>query len=88
MSSVDIEQFDKQDKLEKTLEWTQTIMGVSAALIIASNLGSSFILLAMFLFMIKDTIMIIWSKMKSYKGLFVNSIAFLGIDFYGIYNWW
>ena len=78
-------QFHKMDKL---LEWSQSIMGLAAAILVASNLGSSYVFFAMCLFALKDTVMLYWSHKKSLYGLFTNSVGFMCINIYGLYNWW
>ena len=84
MTAIDMnftnENAKKSISFEKIMEWAQTFTGVIAALLIASNLGSTYVLIAMCLFMVKDIIMIAWSKVTGFKGLFVNSICFFLID--------
>ena len=78
----------KFNKIDKPLEWLQTIMGLLAAILVASNLGSQFVFFAMCLFTIKDCIMLYWTHKKGLYGLFTNSVGYMFINVYGLYNWW
>ena len=76
------------ERFDRPLEWAQTVMGVSAAILVASNLGAEYIFFAMLLFTFKDTLMLYWTKKKQLYGLWANSICFMCINIYGLYNWW
>ena len=76
------------ERFDRPLEWAQTVMGVSAAILVASNLGAEYIFFAMLLFTFKDTLMLYWTQKKQLYGLLVNSIGFMCVNIYGLYNWW
>lgn len=75
-------------KHSKRLEWAQTILGLTAAFILASNPDQYWGFIAMCLFLIKDTAMIVFCRLHNFHGLMVSALGYLIIDTWGVYRWW
>lgn len=72
----------------KILEWAQMITGCTAALIVALNLGSTWIFWAMVLFLIKDFILGVFAYLNNFPGIVTSSVLYIIIDMIGVYRWW
>lgn len=75
-------------KHSRILEWIQTILGLSAAGIIALNLGNEWVFWAMVIFILKDLAMIAFCYAHSFNRLMISALGYMVIDITGVIRWW
>lgn len=72
----------------KVLEWTQTVLGLFSAFVLASNPDQYWGFTAMVAFLVKDLAMIWFCRMHGFNGLIYSAVGYTFIDIFGIYRWW
>jgi hypothetical protein len=75
----------QQQKLFTIIEWTGSLIGVSAAILLALNIPIS--AWAYVFYLLSSILLLIWSVREQAHGLAFQNFVFIAINLLGIYRW-
>ena len=74
-----------QNGISNTLEWTGSLTGVSAAILLALNIPISG--WAYIFYLLSSILLMIWGIRKKAHGVAFQNFVFIAINILGIYRW-
>jgi hypothetical protein len=75
----------REKKLSKLLEWSGSLTGISAAILLALNIPIS--AWAYLFYLLSSILLLLWSLREQAHGLAFQNFVFIAINLLGIYRW-
>ena len=73
--------------ISKAAEWSQPVLGTLAGILIASNIGDFWVIVAIWIFLTKDILLLIFATINKYNGFIAASIGSALLNIFGIVRW-
>lgn len=75
----------QQQKLSKIIEWSGSLTGISAAILLALNIPISG--WAYVFYLLSSILLLIWALREQAYGVAFQNFVFIAINLLGIYRW-
>ena len=75
----------QNQKISKIIEWTGSLTGVSAAVLLALNISISG--WAYVFYLLSSILLLIWGLREKAYGVAFQNLVFIAINLLGIYRW-